>query len=506
MDPRQIFIFSDIDEYTAQFVIQQLLSLDRQNNQPITMVINSPGGYVSCMFAIIDTMNAVVSPIRTVVMGMAASAAACIAACGDERLITENAQFMLHEANAMNWGDISTMQDQMQQNIAQNEKMFRLLSTATGQVMDTLKSITLKTDKYFSAQEAVQFGLADKVIGNSEAQALKLSEDIHVEGQLINVEGKEVQLLRTGKFNHPIYGEVLISDANLGTMKKNFENKVRGIDISIDYTHDNDSGEKPAAFWIKALEIRENKDGKGKGLFARGEFTPGGLKKISEKEYKYSSADFVVDYVNEQGQHFPYVLRGGSLTNKPFIKGMDAIKLSEYEPVKKEIKSMNKEQLMAALKEFGVDVAALQTDSTGLKTKVAELENKIKELSALPAQKESEIASLKTELAKANQKIVDEAKEGAFDGLVRAGKVVPAQKESILKTFNCAEDIAAFYKDAVQVVKMVPEGTTADDTTDSLTAGEQALVDDETFTREEILANRKIKPAAKALKNKKKTK
>lgn len=496
MDPRQIYIFSGIDEFSAEFIIRQLLTLDRQSNEQITMIINSPGGYVNEMFAIIDTMNAVQSPIRTVVMGMAASAAACIASAGDTRLITENAQYMLHEASAMNWGSMTTMQENLQQSLKQNEKMFNILSQNTKQTVDTLKAITNKTDKYFSANEAVQFGLADKVIGTAEAQALKLSEPINVEGHEFSTRAdglSEVQILKEGSFEHPIYGKVLISEDNLRTMQTNFDTRVRGIDISIDYTHDNDGGENPAACWVKALELRQC--GKVKGLFAIVEFTPKGKKLAQEKEYKYASADFLVDYVNEQGKHFPYVLRGGTLTNRPFIKEMHPIKLSEYEPTKKEIKDMSKEQLMAALKAEGIDVATLQTESASLKGKITELENKIRELSALPATKDSEIKALKDQLAELTNKIASDAKEAAFNSLVSQGKVVPAQKEGVLKLFETAEAMSAFYKDALPVVKMSADGSESSGADETLTEDEQKVVASGASTKEEIIANRKVKPS-----------
>lgn len=504
MNPRQIFVFAPIDDYSAQFIIQQLLSLDRQSNEEITMFINSGGGYVSSMFSIIDTMNIVKSPIRTVVMGIAASAAAAIAACGDIRLITQNSQFMLHEVSSLTYGSMSSMQEDMAQSISQQNKMINILSKKTSQTPDTIKSTITKTDKFFSSQEAVNFGLADKVIQDKEAQVLKLSEPINVEGYEISQVDKEVQLLREGKFDHPAYGEVLIGVEHLNMMKANFDANVRGIDISIDYTHDNEGGESPAACWIKELHVKGNKDGKGKGLFAKVEFTPKGQKLVHEKEYKYSSADFAIDYIDQSGKHHPYVLRGGTLTNRPFIKGMNPIKLSEYKPAQKEISTMNREELIAALKKDGVDVSSLQAQNTALVQEKAALQTKITELSALPAQKETEIAALKTELANTAKKIVDNDKDAAYTKLVNEGKVVPAQKDSLMATFESAEKMLAFYKDAKAVVKLKEEGSREEGTDDTLTEAEEALVASGKYTRTEIKENKTINSAPK--KDKSKTK
>ncbi len=489
MNPRQIFIFDSIDNYSAQFIVQQLLSLDRESNDEITMFINSGGGYVSAMFAIIDAMNIVKSPVRTVVMGVAASAAAVIAASGTTRLITSNSQFMLHEVSSFTFGNIQSMQEDLQQSLNQQEKLINQLAYKTGKTPGEIKTVINKTDKYFSASDSVMFGLADKVIQDNEAQVLKLSEAINVEGYEIDDSG--VQLLREGEFNHPSYGKVLITEEHLNLMKRNFDNKIRGIDISIDYTHDNEGGEAPAACWIKSLEVRSNTDGKGKGLFAKVEFTPKGQKLVSEKEYKYSSADFAVDYIDQNGKHHPYVLRGGTLTNRPFIKEMNAIKLSEYKP--KEINKMNKEALINVLKEHGIDVASLQESSVSLNTKVQELQNKIKELAALPAQKENEIKDLQNKLAEATKNIVDAEKEKVFNALLEEGKVVPAQKETIMNTFDSGEKISAFYKGALPIVKTKASGTGEEgDLNQDLTEAEQALVDNGTYTKEVILANRTI--------------
>lgn len=153
---------------------------------------------------------------------------------------------------------------------------------------------------------------------------------------------------------------------------------------------------------------------------------------------------------------------------------------------------MDKDQLISALKLQGVDVASMLEKETSLNAKVLELENKIKELSALPAQKESEIVDLKNKLKEANDLIVLNDKTKAFNALVTQGKVVPAQKEDILNAFDSAAKIEAFYKNAPAVVatKASGSGNEADET---LTEAELAVVAAGTLTKEEIVKNRKIK-------------
>jgi len=488
---RQIFLFSMIDTYSAELIIRKLLEFDRQSEEEITMFINSPGGSVIQMLAIIDAMNIVKSPIRTVVVGIAASAASVIAMCGDKRFISKTGQFMLHQASGVSCGEVSDMKDKVAQAEKLQNMMFEIIANKSGKTKQFIEELIDRKDKYFDARESVSMGFIDSIIQDGEAQVLKFSEGINVEGyEIKSSKNPEIQLLREGKYSHPIYGEMIISSKHLELLKNNFDSNVRGFDLSIDYTHENETGESPAAFWIKSLEIKDNADGNGKGLFARGEFTPKGEKLVSEKEYKYSSADFVIDYVDQSGKHHPYVLRGGTLTNRPFIKNMNPIKLSEEtKSIKKEKIVMTLEQLQSALKEQGVDVLAITTERDSLKSRISELESKISELNALPVEKEEEIKALKDQLQSANQKIVDSEKLTAFNDLVSQGKVVPAQKEQIMEAFNSAESIKSFYAKAPSVVNMKKIGDGHEDS-EEFSKEEQALIDCGEYTKEQIIEGR----------------
>lgn len=495
---RQIYLFSTVDAYSAELIVRQLLEYDRESQDEITMLINSPGGYVTHLFSIIDAMDLVRSPIRTVVIGQAASCASVIAAYGDVRLITEKSEFMLHEVWNFMVGSYTEMQDNLEKMKDMQNKLLDILSRSTGKSVSDLNALIKKNDAYFNAPQAVAFGLADKVIQANEAQIYKLSEGINVEGSEIfyNESGtSEVEILKTGQFYHPTYGNVVITDQTLSQMCENFKRGVRGIDISFDYTHDNESGEAPAAFWVKSLEVKEKSD--CKVLVAKAEFTPKGKKAIQEKEYKYASADFCIDYVTETGKHVPYVLRGGTLTNRPFIKEMNPIKLSEYKPLSKETIKMNKEQLINALKEHSIDVSALQSQNSALSSQVQQLQAKITELAALPAQKEAEIKVLNGKIAELNDTIVKSSKEQVFNSLIEAGKVVPAQKESVMALFSKAEDMTSFYANAPVVVNTKAKGNGGDGEDDVLSEAELAIVNQGLKTKEEIIAGRKLKPKAK---------
>ena len=153
---------------------------------------------------------------------------------------------------------------------------------------------------------------------------------------------------------------------------------------------------------------------------------------------------------------------------------------------------MTKEELIAALKGHGIDVTALMSGGEAMAKQVKDLEAKIVELNSLPAQKEAEIKALKDELEAATQKIVDGDKLKAFNALVVEGKCIPAQKDEIFSTFDSAEAITGFYKNAPKAVVTKAAGS-GDEGESSLTAEEQQLVNMGEFTKEEIIAGRSPK-------------
>lgn len=151
---------------------------------------------------------------------------------------------------------------------------------------------------------------------------------------------------------------------------------------------------------------------------------------------------------------------------------------------------MNKDELIAALKDCGIDVSALLAGSESLTARIKELEAKIVELNSLPVQKEAEIKSLKDKLEEANAKIVESEKVKAFNALVSEGKCIPAQKDEVFKAFKTAEEIQSFFKNAPVVVSMKPAGQSGDSNADELTDEEKMLIEKGEFTKEEILSGR----------------
>lgn len=126
-----------------------------------------------------------------------------------------------------------------------------------------------------------------------------------------------IQLFKVGKFYHPQYGEFDITPKILEEMKKNFDEKVRGIDLALDYQHEN---EKEAAAWFKELIVDQS------GMWAEIEWTPQGKQDVADKVYRYVSPEFQLSYQdNETLKEYGAVLLGAGLTNRPFIKRMEPV-------------------------------------------------------------------------------------------------------------------------------------------------------------------------------------
>ncbi len=136
-----------------------------------------------------------------------------------------------------------------------------------------------------------------------------------------DVNGNTVQLLRTGTWNHPKYGKIVITEKTLDNLVHNFDEKVRGVDLAIDTEHKSDRGAKA---WIRDVWRDDNK------LMAFADWTNPGRECIQNGEYKYLSAEYSPLYSDtETGHTFRDVLLGAALTNRPFIKDMDPVLLSE---------------------------------------------------------------------------------------------------------------------------------------------------------------------------------
>ena len=166
LNDRIIIINEAIDDNMMGVIVSQLLYLDADDHEePIHLYISSPGGSVMSGLAILDTMNLIEAPVHTYAMGLVASMAALLFACGEpgERKILPNAEVMIHQPLGGYQGQASDIEIHANHILKLKAKLNKIIADATGQ---SVKTVTKETerDNYFDAQEAIKFGLADKLI------------------------------------------------------------------------------------------------------------------------------------------------------------------------------------------------------------------------------------------------------------------------------------------------------------------------------------------------------
>jgi len=156
-----------INDLTANVVIQQMLYLQHENrSQEIHFYINSPGGSVSSTLAIYDTMQFLDCPVVTYVMGMAASGAAILLAAGakGKRYALPHAKVMIHQPWSGGMaGQASDVEIEMKEILREKRRLNEILARHTGQGIEAIEAET-ERNRYFTAQEAKEFGLVDEVL------------------------------------------------------------------------------------------------------------------------------------------------------------------------------------------------------------------------------------------------------------------------------------------------------------------------------------------------------
>jgi ATP-dependent Clp protease protease subunit len=156
-----------ITDMTAHLVIQQMLYLQYENRtQEIHFYINSPGGSVTATLAIYDTMQFLECPIATYCMGIAASGAAILLAAGTKgkRFALPHAKVMVHQPWSQGiGGQASDVEIEMKEILKEKKRLNEILAKHTGKPLDAIEAET-ERNRYFTAQEAKEFGLVDDVL------------------------------------------------------------------------------------------------------------------------------------------------------------------------------------------------------------------------------------------------------------------------------------------------------------------------------------------------------
>lgn len=170
LSDRIIFLGTPLDDGVANTIIAQLLHLESVDpDREINLYINSPGGSVTSMLAIYDTMQFLRAPVWTVCVGQAASTAAVLLAAGEEgrRGMLPHARVLLHPPVADGRGALPDLQLQAKEIARMRREVDEILGEHTGQEVPQLQADTAR-DRVFTAAEAVEYGLVDEVLANRE--------------------------------------------------------------------------------------------------------------------------------------------------------------------------------------------------------------------------------------------------------------------------------------------------------------------------------------------------
>ncbi len=163
---RIIFLGHEIDDTVANLVIAQMLFLEGEDpDRDIVLYINSPGGVVYSGLAIYDTMKYLRSPVSTMCVGMAASAAAVLLAAGHKgkRLALPHARIMIHQPHGGARGQASDIEIQAREVRHLKDTVIKILAEACGKTHDIL-TLDMDRDNYMSAGTAKEYGLIDEVL------------------------------------------------------------------------------------------------------------------------------------------------------------------------------------------------------------------------------------------------------------------------------------------------------------------------------------------------------
>lgn len=163
---RIIFLGSGINDAVANIIIAQLLYLEKENaKKDITLYVHSPGGHVTAGLAIYDTMQVIKPDVATVCVGLAASMGAILLTGGakGKRFALPNAEVMIHQPLGGTEGQASDIRIHADHIIKTRDRLNGILSKHTGQPMTRIEKDTDR-DNFMSAQDAVKYGLVDKVI------------------------------------------------------------------------------------------------------------------------------------------------------------------------------------------------------------------------------------------------------------------------------------------------------------------------------------------------------
>ncbi|MCI9157861.1 MAG: ATP-dependent Clp endopeptidase proteolytic subunit ClpP [Lawsonibacter sp.] len=166
LNDRIVMLSEEVNDTTASLIVAQLLYLEAQDpDKDIQFYINSPGGSVTSGMAIYDTMQYIKCDVSTICIGMAASMGAFLLSSGakGKRIALPNAEIMIHQPSAGTQGQITDMAIHLRRLEIIKKRMNQILSENTGKPIETVTA-DCERDNFMTAQEAMEYGLIDKVL------------------------------------------------------------------------------------------------------------------------------------------------------------------------------------------------------------------------------------------------------------------------------------------------------------------------------------------------------
>lgn len=163
---RIIFLGEEVNDHTASLIVAQLLFLEADDpDKDIHLYINSPGGSITAGFAIYDTMQYIKPDVSTICVGMAASMGAFLLAAGTtgKRFLLPNSEVMIHQPLGGTKGQATDIMIHAERIVRMKEKLNQILSEKSGQDYETISRDT-ERDNFMSSQEALEYGLVDKIL------------------------------------------------------------------------------------------------------------------------------------------------------------------------------------------------------------------------------------------------------------------------------------------------------------------------------------------------------
>ena len=171
---RIVFLVGPVNEATANLIVAQLLFLESENpDKDIHFYINSPGGSVAAGFAIYDTMQFIKPDVSTMCVGMAASMGAFLLAAGTKgkRLALPNSDVMIHQPSGGFSGQASDIEIHAKEVLYLKRKLNEMMAQHTGQPLELIERDTDR-DNFMGAEDAVKYGLVDRVLKNRSESAV----------------------------------------------------------------------------------------------------------------------------------------------------------------------------------------------------------------------------------------------------------------------------------------------------------------------------------------------